>query len=121
MTSGELRRLVVLRHAKSAWPDGVADHERPLAPRGRRDAPAAGRWLREAGCVPDLVVCSTAGRTRQTWDLVSDELDATMPVTHDARLYRASAGGCSVSYGTSRPVYGRSCWSGTTPACRTWS
>lgn len=39
MTSGDVRRLVVLRHAKSAWPD-VADHERPLAPRGRRDAPA---------------------------------------------------------------------------------
>ncbi|MFF0288850.1 SixA phosphatase family protein [Streptomyces sp. NPDC005262] len=92
MTSGALRRLVVLRHAKSAWPDGVADHERPLAPRGRRDAPAAGRWLREAGCVPDAVVCSTAGRTRQTWDLVSNELDATMAVTHDARLYHASAG-----------------------------
>ncbi|MER7811997.1 histidine phosphatase family protein [Streptomyces sp900116325] len=92
MTSGDLRRLVVLRHAKSAWPDGVADHERPLAPRGRRDASAAGRWLREVGRVPDLVVCSTAGRTRQTWDLVSDELDATTQVTHDARLYRASAG-----------------------------
>ncbi|MET4647433.1 MULTISPECIES: histidine phosphatase family protein [Streptomyces] len=92
MTSGDSRRLVVLRHAKSAWPDGVADHERPLAPRGRRDAPAAGRRLREAGCVPDLVVCSTAGRTRQTWDLVSNELDAITPVTYDARLYRASAG-----------------------------
>lgn len=47
MTSGNPRRLVVLRHAKSAWPD-VPDSERPLAPRGRRDAPAAGRWLREA-------------------------------------------------------------------------
>ncbi|MFF1896321.1 SixA phosphatase family protein [Streptomyces sp. NPDC058206] len=92
MTSGDSRRLVVLRHAKSAWPDDVADHERPLAPRGRRDAPAAGRWLREADCVPDLVVCSTASRTRQTWDLVSDEFDATTPVTHDARLYQASAG-----------------------------
>ncbi|MFH8472381.1 SixA phosphatase family protein [Streptomyces sp. NPDC018000] len=92
MTSGSFRRLVVLRHAKSAWPDDVADHERPLAPRGRRDAPAAGRWLREADCVPDLVVCSTARRTRQTWDLVSDELEATTPVTYDARLYQASAG-----------------------------
>ncbi|WTQ63458.1 histidine phosphatase family protein [Streptomyces sp. NBC_00161] len=67
MMSGDLRRLVVLRHAKSAWPPDVADSERPLAPRGRRDAPAARRWLREAGCVPDLVRCSSAQRTRQTW------------------------------------------------------
>ncbi|WP_392757302.1 SixA phosphatase family protein [Streptomyces sp. LN590] len=91
MTSGDCRRLVVLRHAKSAWPDDVADHERHFAPRGCRDAPAAGRWLREVGCVHDFVVCSTAGRTRQTWELVSVEFDATPPVTHDARPYRASA------------------------------
>ncbi|MFD9541912.1 SixA phosphatase family protein [Streptomyces sp. NPDC060022] len=91
MISGSSRRLVVLRHAKSAWPDDVGDHKRPLAPRGRRDAPAAGCWLREAGCVPNLVVCSTTRRTRQTWALVSDELEAGTPVTHDARLYQASA------------------------------
>ncbi|WP_399494409.1 hypothetical protein [Streptomyces sp. P9(2023)] len=40
-----LRRLVVLRHAKSAWPEGVPDYDRPLGPRGLRDAPAAGRRL----------------------------------------------------------------------------
>ncbi|MBT2395984.1 histidine phosphatase family protein [Streptomyces sp. ISL-100] len=90
MTSGNPRRLVVLRHAKSAWPD-LPDSERPLAPRGRRDAPAAGRWLREAGCVPDLVVCSSARRTRQTWDLVAAEFGTTTPAIHDARLYGASA------------------------------
>lgn len=68
------RRLIVLRHAKSAWPEGVPDHERPLAGRGRRDAPAAGRRLYEAGYTPDLVVCSTARRTRETWDLAAAEL-----------------------------------------------
>ena len=46
--AGPLRRLIVVRHAKSAWPVGVPDHERPLAPRGRRDAPAVGRALAEA-------------------------------------------------------------------------
>ncbi|MFJ5191638.1 SixA phosphatase family protein [Streptomyces sp. NPDC088394] len=56
------------------------------------DARTPGRWLREADCVLDLVVCFTASRTRQTWDLVSDVLDATTPVTHDARLHQASAG-----------------------------
>lgn len=90
------RRLVVVRHAKSAWPE-VDDHSRPLAPRGRRDAPAAGRWLREAGVVPDRVVCSTALRTRQTWDLVGPELlvgpgaDAEPAVVYDERLYDAGA------------------------------
>ncbi|MFI7357928.1 SixA phosphatase family protein [Streptomyces avidinii] len=91
MMSGDFRRLVVQRHAKSAWPQ-VPDSERPLAPRGRRDAPEAGRWLREGDCVPDLVVCSSARRTRQTWGLVAAELGATTPVIHDARIYLATAG-----------------------------
>jgi phosphohistidine phosphatase len=85
-------RLVVLRHAKSAWPEDVPDHERPLAARGRRDAPAAGYWLREAGCEPDLVVCSTALRTRETWDLVAKELRRTPPVRFEPRVYAAGAG-----------------------------
>ncbi|MCX4785132.1 MULTISPECIES: SixA phosphatase family protein [unclassified Streptomyces] len=84
-------RLIVLRHAKSAWPEGVPDHERPLAGRGRRDAPAAGRWLYEAQCVPDLVICSTARRTRQTWDLVAAELGAAPEVVFEPRVYEASA------------------------------
>jgi phosphohistidine phosphatase len=90
MTALPSRRLAVLRHAKSAWPDDVADHERPLAARGRRDAPAAGRRLREMGCAPGLVVCSTARRTRQTWDLVAPELAASPPVVHDPRVYDAT-------------------------------
>ncbi|MFF2411916.1 SixA phosphatase family protein [Streptomyces sp. NPDC058092] len=84
-------RLIVLRHAKSAWPEGVPDHERPLAGRGRRDAPAAGRWLYEARCVPDLVICSTARRTRQTWDLVAAELGTAPEVVFEPRVYEASA------------------------------
>ncbi|MDJ0346212.1 histidine phosphatase family protein [Streptomyces sp. H10-C2] len=84
-------RLVVLRHAKSAWPQDVADHERPLAPRGLRDAPVAGQWLQRAGRVPDLVVCSPSRRTRETWDLVAPELDATPPVVFEPEVYDASA------------------------------
>lgn len=83
------RRLVVLRHAKSAWPEGVPDHERPLNARGLRDAPAAGRWLREAGHVPDLVLCSSARRTRHTWELAAAQLDTTPPVHYEQRLYGA--------------------------------
>lgn len=87
--TGPLRRLVVLRHAKSAWPAGVADHERPLAPRGRRDAPAAGRALAEADCLPDLALCSTAVRARQTWELVSSQWGTPPGVRLDPRLYAA--------------------------------
>ncbi|MFG2308107.1 SixA phosphatase family protein [Streptomyces sp. NPDC048566] len=87
--SGPPRRLVVLRHAKSAYPDGVPDHDRPLAPRGRRDAPAAGRHLAGAGLLPDLALCSTARRARQTWQLASGQWAAAPPVSLDARLYGA--------------------------------
>ncbi|MCF3130955.1 SixA phosphatase family protein [Streptomyces olivochromogenes] len=88
---GPMRRLVVLRHAKSAWPEGAADHERPLAPRGLRDAPAAGRALAEADCLPDLALCSTAVRARQTWELASEQWGTPPPVRYDRRLYAADA------------------------------
>src|ERR1700735_4449260 len=89
MAGSSGRRMILLRHAKSAWPD-VPDHERPLAPRGRRDAPAAGRWLRKSGCVPDLVLCSTARRARETWALAEDKLHAQPEVVFEQRVYGAS-------------------------------
>lgn len=87
--AGPLRRLVVLRHAKSAWPAGVADRERPLAPRGRRDAPAAGRAIAETDCLPDLALCSTALRARQTWELASAQWGTPPPVRLVPGLYAA--------------------------------
>ncbi|MGX1268574.1 phosphohistidine phosphatase [Streptomyces phaeoluteigriseus] len=87
--AGPPRRLVVLRHAKSAWPQSVPDHERPLAPRGLRDAPAAGRALADAGCLPDLALCSTAVRARRTWELASAQWGTAPPVRYDPRLYAA--------------------------------
>ncbi|MGH4007250.1 MAG: SixA phosphatase family protein [Pseudonocardiaceae bacterium] len=83
--------LILLRHAKSAWPEGVPDAQRPLAGRGRRDAPAVGRWLRRQVARIDLVLCSPAVRALQTWDLAATQLDATPLVRHDERLYGASA------------------------------
>ena len=91
MASTPTRRLVLLRHAKSAWPD-LTDHDRPLAGRGRGDAPAIGRWLRETGCVPDLVWCSTAERATQTWQLAAAELGADPPVSYEPRMYGATGG-----------------------------
>jgi phosphohistidine phosphatase len=88
------RRLVLLRHAKSDWPD-VADHDRPLAKRGRRDAPAVGRWLVRSGYRPDAVICSTALRARETWELAEDGLLRAAPgaapeVRYEDRVYEAT-------------------------------
>ena len=57
---------MLLRHGKSAYPPGVSDHDRPLAPRGRRGAALAGAWITEHVAAVDHVLCSTAERTRQT-------------------------------------------------------
>src|ERR1700677_3600417 len=81
---------MLLRHAKSDWPD-VPDEKRPLAKRGRHDAPAVGRWLHEHGYLPDVVVCSTARRTRQTWELIAPALGGSPSVTFEPRAYDASA------------------------------
>lgn len=87
-----IRTLILLRHAKSAWPPETPDALRPLAERGRRDAPAIGRWLRAHIDTIDLVVCSPAVRAAQTWDLAAAQLATTPPVRHDERIYSASAG-----------------------------
>ena len=84
------RRLVLFRHAKSDWPEDVADHDRPLAARGRRDAPLAGRWLARHGHAPDAVICSTARRARETWDLPSASLATAPPVRYEPRVYEAT-------------------------------
>jgi phosphohistidine phosphatase len=82
------RTLLLLRHAKSDYPAGVADHERPLAPRGEREAALAGDWLRAHAPAVDAVLCSTATRTRET--LARTRIDA--PVNFVDRLYDATPG-----------------------------
>ena len=86
--SDQTRTLVLLRHAKSAYPDGVPDHDRPLAPRGRREAGLAGDWLRANLPAIDAVLCSSATRARET--LAHTGIDA--PVTYVDRLYDALPG-----------------------------
>ena len=62
-------RLILLRHAKSSWNrPSLDDHDRPLAPRGKRASAGIGKWLSEKGYAPRTVLCSTARRTRETWD-----------------------------------------------------
>ncbi|MEO3935848.1 histidine phosphatase family protein [Dermatophilaceae bacterium Soc4.6] len=67
MSSSLERTLVLVRHAKAEQVPGKPDHDRTLTGRGRRDAEAVGRWLHEQGIVPELVICSTSQRTRETW------------------------------------------------------
>lgn len=67
--------LVLIRHAKSDWDTPVPDRDRPLAHRGRRQAPAVGQWLSARGIRVDDAVVSVATRARQTWELVAAELD----------------------------------------------
>ncbi len=81
------RILVLIRHAKSDWGVPASDRDRPLAARGRRQAPATGRWLTEHAVLPDLAVVSVAARARQTWDLVAAELPTEPPVEVSEAAY----------------------------------
>ncbi len=72
--SHAMRRLILLRHAKSDRPPGVRDLDRPLNKRGRRAAPAVGARLAEVGLRPDVALVSSAARTRETWAAVKEAL-----------------------------------------------
>jgi phosphohistidine phosphatase len=86
-----VRRLHLLRHAKSSWDDpALGDHERPLAPRGRRATVRIARWMREHDVRPELVVCSSAVRARETLAGVLAELEEP-EVRIEDELYAASA------------------------------
>jgi phosphohistidine phosphatase len=82
--------LILLRHGKSDWSGSEPDLRRPLAKRGRRQAPEAGRWLADNAGDIDLALVSPATRTLETWRLASAELDVTPPQRNDDRLYAAS-------------------------------
>jgi phosphohistidine phosphatase len=84
--------LALLRHAKSSWNDATAlDRDRPLAARGIADAPLMGKAMTERGINPELVLCSSARRTRDTLNLVLPELRVEPKVVYEDALYHASA------------------------------
>ena len=85
-----MRRLLLLRHAKSDWPDGFEDALRPLTERGRRNAPEMAKAVVRAGIIPDFALVSTAVRTRQTWDLFAPQLGKEIPMREESGLYGAS-------------------------------
>lgn len=86
------KTVLLLRHAKSSRDDlEVADFDRPLSRRGRRDAPRLGKWMHEAGHKPDLVLCSDAKRARETWAGLAETLQSAAPVLFERGLYMANA------------------------------
>ena len=84
-----MRRLLLLRHAKTEAEHAAGDHARVLAPRGLKDAPAMAAAMKAKGYLPDFVLCSTAARTVQTFELAAPLL-GDPPVEFDDRLYLAS-------------------------------
>jgi phosphohistidine phosphatase len=86
-----MKTLILMRHAKSAWDDPhQKDHDRPLNGRGRKAAPLMGEWLAEEGYKPDVVLCSTAQRARETLDLVKENLPAGVTIEQVRALYMAA-------------------------------
>lgn len=83
-------RLMLFRHAKAERPEGVADHERPLAPRGRRQSEAMGKYMAAHGLVPELAVVSTARRTQETWQISLPAFKGPIPQIDEPRIYESS-------------------------------
>lgn len=83
--------LIVVRHAKSDWSTDLPDRERPLAARGRRQAPLSGAWLADHLPDIDLAVVSPATRAQQTLALVADRLPSPPPLRVCEELYSGSA------------------------------
>jgi phosphohistidine phosphatase len=86
-----MKRVYLLRHAKSSWKDrSLADRDRPLAGRGRRAASALADHLRAEGVRPELVLCSPARRARDTLERVEGALGDEVEVVFEEGLYGAS-------------------------------
>jgi phosphohistidine phosphatase len=85
-----MRRLIVMRHAKSAWDtEAPTDHARPLTSRGQRDAGRVAEQLVQLGWVPDQVVSSDAARTLETWERMVQSITGPIPFVATPALYHA--------------------------------
>ena len=90
-----MKTLLIMRHAKSSWDDqAVPDRERPLKPRGERDAPHMGELLRRESLVPQAILASTAVRARMTADLVAEACGFEGDIDFQDGLYGAAAEAC---------------------------
>lgn len=86
-----MKTLLILRHGKSSWDDPhLADHDRSLKKRGKRDAPRMGRLLKEEGLVPDLIIASTAERAGRTADMAAEHSGYSGVIQRTGTLYHGS-------------------------------
>ena len=96
MSEDQSRRrkcIVIVRHAKSSWDDpALADHDRPLAPRGRSAVPRLRDHLERLGLRPDVVLCSSSRRTRETLEGIQPAFGRRADIQIDRELYAADAG-----------------------------
>ena len=69
-----MKTLVIARHAKSDWPEGVADINRPLKARGIKDATWLGELLKQQDFLPDHIISSPANRARSTAQIIADQV-----------------------------------------------
>lgn len=89
-----MKNVILLRHAKSEpLLSEMSDFKRKLNEKGRNDVPRIANVFRELHIVPDVIICSTAARTRETLDLFYRFLKLDVPVVYKDELYHASASG----------------------------
>lgn len=85
-----MKRLILIRHAKSSWSSGAADDQsRPLNDRGHAAAAKVGNWLKGEGYIPDQVISSNATRCAQTWEGIAPALEASLEAGLQEALYLA--------------------------------
>ena len=83
-------KCILVRHGKSSWDTNHLDHDRPLALRGIRASEKIGRWLSANDHIPELILCSTAERTRQTWGIIKKVVNSKNEEQLVPELYGAS-------------------------------
>lgn len=85
-----MKTLLILRHAKSSWKkQDLPDHDRPLNKRGKKDAPRMGKLLKDEDLVPDLIMSSTAVRSKKTAELVAKACKYKGKIVLNHSLYGA--------------------------------
>ncbi len=89
-----MKTLLLMRHAKSSWKHAeLSDQDRPLNKKGKKDAPVMGHWIKEHNLIPQLILCSSALRAKQTAEIVAEVSGYTNKVECQDSLYMAEADG----------------------------
>lgn len=89
-----MKTLFLVRHAKSSWKHAnLTDHDRPLSERGERDAPFMGELLKKHNVIPDVIICSTAARAKQTAELLSGGMGfPKSKIEFEKNIYESTSG-----------------------------